>query len=88
MKQKPLKELRDGSIKATIWENASKKADSKPFHSISFSRIYKIEATWKETSSFGREDLLKVQHLAQEAYRFLAELEASAPKAKTKTKNG
>ena len=73
MKQKPDQELRDGQIKATIWKNASKKADSNPFYSIQFSRIYKVGDEWKETTGFGREDLLKVQNLAQEAYRFLTQ---------------
>jgi len=88
MKQKPEKELRDGQIKATIWKNASKKADSTPFYSIQFSRIYKVEDQWNETTSFGREDLLKVQNLANIAYRYVSSLKAataaeSAPAPKT-----
>lgn len=69
---KPVKSLRDGHIKATIWRNESEKGD---YYSVNFTRIYKDgEGNWKDTDSFTGTDILKVQHLAGKAYDAIAKL--------------
>jgi len=65
---KPAFEQRLGAIKATVWANQN---DGKTFYSTSIVRSYKDGEEWKETTSFGRDDLPKVQILAQKAYEFI-----------------
>lgn len=52
--QKPAHEIRLGSIKATIWENETSVGTR---HNVTVSRIYKDGDQWKQTESFGRDDL-------------------------------
>lgn len=53
-KQQPIHEIRMGSIKATIWENET---SSGTRFNVTVSRIYKDGEEWKQTESFGRDDL-------------------------------
>ena len=69
-KNKPLHKIRDGRISATIWANQTK--DGKTMHSVTFSRLYKVGETLKDSSSFGRSDLLVVAKLASEAHSWIA----------------
>ena len=67
-KQKPAAEVRLGSIKAAIWENPV--ADGVR-HNVTFSRIYKDENEWKTSESFGRDDLLLLAKVADEAHSWI-----------------
>ena len=60
-KQKPAHEIRLGRIKATIWENETENGTR---HNVTLSRIYKDGDQWKQTSSFGRDDLPLVAKVA------------------------
>lgn len=53
-KQQPAHEIRLGAIKATIWENETSVGTR---HNVTVSRIYKDGEQWKQTESFGRDDL-------------------------------
>jgi hypothetical protein len=53
-KQQPAQEIRMGAIKATIWENQTTAGTR---HNVTVSRIYKDGDEWKQTESFGRDDL-------------------------------
>ena len=53
-KQQPAHEIRMGAIKATIWENQTQTGTR---HNVTISRIYKDGDEWKQTESFGRDDL-------------------------------
>lgn len=53
-KQQPAHEIRMGAIKATIWENQTQTGTR---HNVTVSRIYKDGDEWKQTESFGRDDL-------------------------------
>ena len=53
-KQQPAHEIRMGAIKATIWENQTTVGTR---HNVTVSRIYKDSDEWKQTESFGRDDL-------------------------------
>lgn len=71
-KEKPVHEVRLGSIKAAIWRNETATG---PRHNVTFSRIYKDreEDTWKSTDSFGRDDLLLVGKVADQAHTWIME---------------
>ena len=70
-KRKPAFTLRDGTLKATLWKNDGEKG---PWFSVDFSRGYRVDGNWKDTSSIGGDDLLKLAFLAQEAYAKQLEL--------------
>jgi hypothetical protein len=53
-KQKPAHEIRLGRIKATIWENATENGTR---YNVTVCRLYKDGDEWKQTASFGRDDL-------------------------------
>ena len=74
-KDKPVHEVRLGSIKAAIWRNDTATG---PRHNVTFSRIYKDreEDQWKSTDSFGRDDLLLVGKVADQAHTWIMEQRA------------
>ena len=63
--QKPVDEIRIGRVKATIWRNGT---DEQPRHNITFGRLYKEADQWKTTQSFGRNDLLVLAKVADQAH--------------------
>ena len=69
--QKPV-EVRIGAIKATIWTNES---DSGPWHSVTFSRIYKDGEEWKNSSTFRRDDLLLLAKVVDRAHTRILQLQ-------------
>ena len=63
---KPIKTLRDGALKASIWKN---QAESGPFYSVTLSRTYKREdGSFADSASFSGSDILKISQLASRAY--------------------
>jgi hypothetical protein len=69
-KQKPAHEIRLGRIKATIWENET---DNGTRHNVTVSRIYKDGDEWKQTGSFGRDDLPLVAKVVDLAHSWIYE---------------
>ena len=67
-KQKPVHEIRLGRIKATIWENET---DNGTRYNVVISRIYKDGDEWKQTTSFGRDDLPLVAKVADLAHTWI-----------------
>ena len=63
--RRPVHEVRMGRIKAAIWEN---KTDQGTRHNVSITRIYKDGNAWKESTSFGRDDLPLVIKIADAAH--------------------
>ena len=61
---KPVHEIRFGRIKAAVWANDSEHGVR---YAVTISRIYKDGEQWKETTSFGRDDLLVVAKIADQA---------------------
>ena len=53
-KNQPVHEVRLGRIKGTVWLNET---DNGPRYNTTFARIYRVEDSWRETGSFGRDDL-------------------------------
>ncbi|MEZ5896967.1 MAG: hypothetical protein R3C51_11275 [Parvularculaceae bacterium] len=63
---KPVKTLRDGALKASIWKNES---ESGAFYSVTIARIYKRkDGSYADSNSFSGTDLLKITQLASRAY--------------------
>ena len=69
-KDKPAHEIRLGAIKAAIWKNDTSNGVR---YNVTFSRLYKDkeEDQWRSTDSFGRDDLLLVAKVANEANSFI-----------------
>ena len=69
-KQKPAHEIRLGRIKATIWENETENGTR---YNVTVSRNYKDGEEWKQTGSFGRDDLPLVAKVADLAHSWIYE---------------
>ncbi len=67
--QKPATTIRAGGVKATVWENHTN--DGNIYYSISLSRSYKDGEEWKETNSYFRDDLPKVELVTRKAFEFI-----------------
>lgn len=70
MKTKPLHEMRLGSIKAAIWKNET---NNGPRYNATFSRLYRDSDEWKSADSFGRDDLLVLAKVADQAHSWICE---------------
>ena len=76
-KTKPIHTMRMGRIKLAIWQNET---ESGVRHNVTFSRLYKDGDQWKDSTSFGRDDLPLLAKLADDAHRWLyQEVAASQP---------
>ena len=63
---KPVEEVRIGSVKAAIWKNDT---EGGPRFNVTFQRIYRDEEKgWRSTDSFGRDDLLVLAKVADQAH--------------------
>ena len=70
-KQRPVHEVRMGRIKAAIWENES---DNGTFFNVAISRLYRDNNDeWKDSTSFGRDDLPLVAKVADQAHTWIFE---------------
>lgn len=69
-KQQPANEIRMGAIKATIWENQTTAGTR---HNVTVSRIYKDGDEWKQTESFGRDDLPLLAKVVDLAHTWIFE---------------
>ena len=69
-KVRPVHEVRMGRIRAAIWENETANGNR---HNVSLSRIYKDGDTWKDSNSFGRDDLPLVMKVSDMAHSWIFE---------------
>lgn len=69
-KARPVHELRMGRIKAAIWENETSNGIR---HNVTITRIYKDGEQWKDSSSFGRDDLPLVGKVSDLAHTWIYE---------------
>jgi hypothetical protein len=67
-KAKPVHEIRFGRIKAVIWPVEGQHGR---FYSVTIARIYRDAATWKESTSFSRDDLPLVGKVADQAHSWI-----------------
>jgi len=64
MPNKPCHEIRMGRIRAAIWENGTQNGTR---HNVTLSRLWKDGDQWKDSTSFGRDDLLLLAKVAEAA---------------------
>ena len=69
---KPVAEVRIGRVKAAIWPNET---EGRTRHNVTFSRLYKGGKEWKKTQSFGRNDLLVLAKVANQAHSRIFEFQ-------------
>lgn len=62
------KEIRLGRLKAAIWTNQT---EAGVRHNVTFCRIYKDGDDWKDSDSFGRDDLLLLAKLADKVHTWI-----------------
>ena len=75
---KPVHELRLGRIRAAVWLNET---ENGPRYNVQISRLYKDKADkWKDSTSFGREDLPLVGKVADMAMVWIYENPAGSEK--------
>ena len=73
----PVKTLRIGRIKAAIWQNG---ADDRTFYNVTFARTYMgDDKQLRDADSFGRDDLLVLSKLADQAHTFICERPLTQP---------
>lgn len=68
MAAKPAHTIRHGAIKVTIWMNEGEKG---PWYSAVPSRSYKQAEEWKDSDSFGEDELLIVSKLLDMAHSWI-----------------
>ena len=64
----PVHEVRLGRIKAAVWENTTENGVR---HNVTICRLYKDAEKWKDSSSFGRDDLPLVMKVADQAHDWI-----------------
>ena len=66
--RKPAHKLRDGAIEVAIWRNESEKG---PWYSVNHRQSYKQGDEWKESDSYGQDDLLTLAKLLDLAHSWI-----------------
>ena len=66
--KRPVHEVRMGRIKAAVWENETQNGTR---HNVTISRLYKDGDEWKDSTSFGRDDLPLVEKVAALAHAWI-----------------
>ena len=64
----PVHTIRVNGIRASIWKNET---DKGPRYNTTFERSYRDGEEWKNSDSYGREDLLVLSYVAKEAFRWI-----------------
>ncbi|MDE2806544.1 MAG: hypothetical protein OXN18_15485 [Gemmatimonadota bacterium] len=73
----PAADIRIGPVRAAIWDNQTQ--DGQPFHTVTFSRLYKNDdGEWRDTPSFRTRDLLPLAKLADRAHSKILQLKEEA----------
>jgi hypothetical protein len=70
-KVKPVHEIRFGRIKAAIWENATQNGGT--MYNVTLCRLYRDGKQWKDSTSFGRDDLPLVAKVADRVHSWIFE---------------
>ena len=75
-KNRPVDTLRDGNLKAAIWEN---EREDYTAHSVQFRRSYRDkEGQLRDTDSFAKGELLRLARLAEQSYDRIGKLREAA----------
>lgn len=74
----PVHQIRHGSVSASIWRQETEKG---PLFNVTFQRSYKDGDDWKNSASFGRQNLLVVSLIAARAFEWIGS-QPRPPKAR------
>lgn len=79
-KKRPVHEIRIGRTRAAIWVNETEHGVR---HNVTISRLYRDEqqGQWKDSTSFGRDDLPLVAKVADQAHSWIYQAQARAAQA-------
>ena len=69
-KNRPVHEIRIGRIRAAIWLNETENGVR---HNVTVTRLYKDGDEWKDSSSFGRDDLPLVAKVCDQCHTWIFE---------------
>jgi hypothetical protein len=64
----PIHKIRHGAVSASIWRQET---DKGPLFNVTFQRSYKDGDVWKNSTSFGRNNLLVVSLIAARAFEWI-----------------
>jgi hypothetical protein len=67
---KPAHEVRIGMIRATLWANETEHGTR---YNVTPSRLYKDGEQWKDSSSFGQDDLLLLAKVLDAAHTWIVQ---------------
>ena len=68
----PVETLRDGRLKATVWENDGEKG---VYHTVKLAKVYQDkDGQLQETSSFSAGELLRIAELARESHSLIRDI--------------
>ncbi len=70
LQNRPVHKVRIGLIKAAIWANSTREG---VLYNVTFERRFHDGEAWRSTSSFGRDDLLKLAKVADQAHSWITE---------------
>lgn len=68
--KRPVHEIRIGRIRAAIWQNETENGTR---HNVTLSRLYKDGDDWKDSTSFGRDDMPLVAKVCDRAHSWIFE---------------
>ena len=66
--ERPVHEIRMGLIRAAIWANETKSGTR---HNVTVSRLYMQDEEWRDSSSFGRDDLPLLREVLDQAWKWI-----------------
>ena len=69
---KPMHEVRLGLIKASIWLNQTRVGDR---YNVTLTRLFRNGDVWKESTHFGRDDLLQAAKVLDMAHTWIHQQE-------------
>jgi len=65
---RPVHSVRYGGVKASVWLNQTRNG---PMYNVTITRSYKVADEWKESASFGYEDLLLLAKSIDECHSWI-----------------
>ena len=77
-KAKPAHKISHRGLAITIWKNDGKNG---PWYSVTPSRVYKQDEQWKDSDSFGEDDLLLLAEPCKEAHAWIRSAEQAKRQA-------
>jgi len=72
----PIHTVRHRNIKAAIWRNQTEKGD---MYNVTVSRSYREGEEWRDSHSFGYDDLMNLAKVLYDAHSHISSLRAKEP---------